>query len=411
MHKKRIFIFAYYSYNDPVFQSAVLPYFLNFPEKELYQFILLTFEQKKFSLSTNERKEVEKKLLNHNIVWHRTKWHSGQLKIIKKAFDLSWGIIYSLYLVLKNKAQIVYSEGFPGAIISHFITRITRRKHIIHTFEPHTDYMIESGIWKAKSWEAVLLNKYEKKVALSADLIMTATEAYKKKIVNWGLNQEKIMIVPSCVDTSLFQYNSNDRKEIRNRLNINDNDIIITYLGKFGGMYTEKEFFDFANSCVSNHPAIKFHFWIFTSHSLDVIKGWISNYDNITEKHFLINKLTREEVPKYLSASDVGFVGVKQYPSKRFCSPIKDGEYWSCGLPILIPENISDDFVFTKENELGIVIKKLEEKEYVKSIQEFIEKKDIFSKEKIRNFILSNRDIRNFQKKYHEVFSKYFISQ
>jgi hypothetical protein len=68
----------------------------------------------------------------------------------------------------------------------------------------------------------------------------------------------------------------------------------------------------------------------------------------------VVKFLTREQIPAYLSAADIGFVAVRQWPSKRYCSPIKTGEYLSCGLPVIVPEGVSDDV--GKMTELGICI-------------------------------------------------------
>jgi len=160
---KTIFIFAYYSYKDPVFQSAVLPYFTDFPEKEKFRFVLLTFEQRQHRLSAQAQKKIKEELKHHRIFWQHAYWHSGRFKPLKKAFDFLWGITLSIYLILRNNADIIYSEGFPGAIIGHYLSLLTGKKHIVHTFEPHADYMIESGIWSADSWEARLIKYHELK--------------------------------------------------------------------------------------------------------------------------------------------------------------------------------------------------------------------------------------------------------
>ena len=48
----------------------------------------------------------------------------------------------------------------------------------------------------------------------------------------------------------------------------------------------------------------------------------------IPEDRYVLKRALRAEVPAYISAADFGFVAVRQRPGKRFCSPIKDGEFW-----------------------------------------------------------------------------------
>jgi hypothetical protein len=46
-------------------------------------------------------------------------------------------------------------------------------------------------------------------------------------------------------------------------------------------------------------------------------------------------------------------------PSKRFGTPVKDGEYWACGLPIVIMPDISDDSQIVSDENAGVVLESL----------------------------------------------------
>ena len=63
----------------------------------------------------------------------------------------------------------------------------------------------------------------------------------------------------------------------------------------------------------------------------------------IPESNFFIDKVPHQEVPAYLSAADFAFSTVRPSPSKKFCSAVKNGEYWANGLPILTTDGIGDD--------------------------------------------------------------------
>jgi len=155
---RTVFIFAYYSYNDPVFQSAVLPYFRGLHKLEpRLRFVLLTFEQQQFKPSNAEIAAIKKELALENISWHHTNWHSGRFKILKKIYDIFQTLFISTFIILKYQVNIIYSEGFPGAVMGHWLAKLFGKKHIIHTFEPHTQYMIEAGVWSKNSWESQII--------------------------------------------------------------------------------------------------------------------------------------------------------------------------------------------------------------------------------------------------------------
>lgn len=408
MSKTRIFIFAYYSYKDPVFQSAVLPYFTDFPS-ERFNFTVLTWEQKRFRLTARELMETQQLLQEKKIKWYRSYWHSGRFKFIKKLFDTIWGILFSIWIVKQEKIDIVYSEGFPGAIIGHLIALLTGKKHIVHTFEPHADAMIEAEVWSKTSWEAQTLKYFERKIAKRASGIITATNGMIDNIKSWKTNAF-FLRAPSCVDTSKFYFNEDDRRKLRQLYNVKNDDFVITYLGKFGGMYMEEEIFDFFSYCEKN-SSINMHYWLFTIDPIEKVLKLADKYQLPKEK-ILIKSITRDEVPKYLSASDIGFVGVRQKPSRRYCSPIKDGEYWSCGLPLLIPKGISDDYLIAEKNNIGVVLEDHTFESYDIVLKWIVKNHSNFNniRKASRAFAIQDRSLKTYQKKFKELFER-VISQ
>ncbi|HTA28043.1 MAG TPA: hypothetical protein VK809_09660, partial [Bacteroidia bacterium] len=62
------------------------------------------------------------------------------------------------------------------------------------------------------------------------------------------------------------------------------------------------------------------------------------------------------EVPLYMGLADFAISPVKPVPTKRYCTPIKDGEYWGMGLPVVIPPDISVDSDIIKENRAGAIL-------------------------------------------------------
>ena len=290
-----IFIFAYYSYKDPIFQSAVLPYFTDFPEKESYRFVLLTFEQERYASSKNERDTIKKVLAEHNIVWFNTTWHSGRFKLLKKAFDFIYGMFLSLALIVRYKAKIIYSEGFFRAIFGHYLSKLTGAKHVVHTFEPHADYMVESGVWKKTDWEAKLLYHLQDTDGPRTSSIMTATDAMKARLLEIVSEKTTIHRVPSCVDLDHFRFSPKGRTDLRQTHNIDDNEIVLVYIGKFGGMYMEHELFDFFEACEAQ--ANTFKYWIFTPDDQAQVHAHFERAQ-IPKDKYLIDKLSREQNPR-----------------------------------------------------------------------------------------------------------------
>lgn len=397
---KTIFIFAYYSYKDPVFQSAVLPYFENFPDKEKFRFILLTFEQDQYKVTASERAEIKDEFTQDHIIWHQTKWHSGRFKQIKKIFDFCWSLILSTILVIRYNPRFIYSEGFPGAIISHYLCKITGRKHIVHTFEPHADYMIESGVWQEKDWEAKLIKKTQLQIAQNSHAILTGTQKLIDKYEHLCPNT-LFYRVPSCVDSDLFQFDPHTRKRNRSAWGISHETLLLVYLGKFGGMYWQEELFDFFDiiKATLGRPA----------QLLIVSKDDPSPFKHRIDDTVIWISATKKEVPGLLSSADFGICGIHNIPSRRYSSPIKNGEYWACGLPVVVPFGMSDDFLMTREKGIGIIIEDTSVSSLKKAsfeIKKWISSNDSEEvRKRCRNFALEDRSVAKYKKLYLQIFN------
>ena len=77
------------------------------------------------------------------------------------------------------------------------------------------------------------------------------------------------------------------------------------------------------------------------------------------------------------------------------------------GLPVIIPENISDDSEIIENNEIGSVIHSLDKIGYemgVRKMNEILKSKSDLN-QKIRNIALKYRDYSIAEKIYHTIYS------
>lgn len=71
-----------------------------------------------------------------------------------------------------------------------------------------------------------------------------------------------------------------------------------------------------------------------------------------------------------MNLAGFGICTIKPVPSKKYGTPIKNGEYWAMGLPLVIPANISVDSDIVKDKQIGYVLNNFSKAEYLKAIQE-----------------------------------------
>jgi len=139
-------------------------------------------------------------------------------------------LVYLGYLFRKNRFDIVHSVTPKAGLlsmISGFLTRIPIR---IHTFTGQV-WVTKSGL---KKW---LLKLMDKLLALLATNVLIDSNSQRAFLVEQGVVSEKKSIVlakgsVSGVDTKRFSSNHNAWKEIRNDLNISEQDMVILFLGR-----------------------------------------------------------------------------------------------------------------------------------------------------------------------------------
>ena len=105
------------------------------------------------------------------------------------------------------------------------------------------------------------------------------------------------------------------------------------------------------------------------------------------------------EIPTYLSLGDFALNPVKPVPTKKYCTSIKDGEYWAMGLPIVISPNISDDSGIIEKENIGAVMnfnEKTQMNKTILEIEELLKSKESLKKKivevaiKYRSYKIAN---------------------
>jgi glycosyltransferase involved in cell wall biosynthesis len=109
-----------------------------------------------------------------------------------------------------------------------------------------------------------------------------------------------------------------------------------------------------------------------------------------------------------MALGDFALNPVKPIYTKRFCTSIKDGEYWAMGLPVVITKDISDDSEIIATQNIGYVLNELTVKEYrnaVIKMDSLLAKDKDKLKNKIRQIALTHRDFKIAEEIYSKIYS------
>lgn len=252
----------------------------------------------------------------------------------------------------KNIKKIICRSSIAGAI-GYLIKKRTDIPFYVESFEPHADYMLESGVWH--NWDPrYLIQKYfEKKQMLTASGIMPVSDYYKKHLEEDRIIKCSIETIPCSVNLDSFKFSNTARNNIKQKLDIKSNAVVGIYLGKFGGIYYDDEAFRFFKSCFDLINS--FFLIILTPQSDDFIRLRLEE-NQIPKSKVWYGHVKHSIVSEYMSAADFAFSLHRKYKWSIAFSPIKNGEYWASGLPIVISEGIGDDSEIIKNEGGGLIV-------------------------------------------------------
>ncbi|WP_456460897.1 glycosyltransferase [Reichenbachiella sp.] len=347
-----ILVFIYNSYKDPLFQNLLLGYIKALAETGRFSFELVTFEHAEFALTPTEREAEKCQLLDHHIRWHPQTFHTGRFLLIKKAFDLMIAFFTVLKIKLLHRPKFIFAFANVAAAISVILSKLLRLELVIYSYEPHSEFLAELGLWNRNGLNYKVLNYLEKKAGRQAKHVLTGTR-YGVTLLEEMNSEARLYRAPTAVDPKDFDYRPEGRTKIRNQYQIGHKYLVL-YIGKFGDLYYTEEVADLFQSINQQIPNA--HFLIVSKYDHDTITSWMTSRGFNDAQYNLNSNLTDEEVKEYLSAADLGISAVPPTPSQKFRSPTKVAEYLLCGLPYITCAGVSEDDLVAVEHKVGVVV-------------------------------------------------------
>ena len=111
-----------------------------------------------------------------------------------------------------------------------------------------------------------------------------------------------------------------------------------------------------------------------------------------------------------MGLADFALTPVKPVPTKKCCSPVKDGEYWALGLPVVITAGISEDSEIIASSRTGVVLENLSPAEMdaaVKKMDELLrENKDGQLSESICQLAVKHRNFSIAEHIYQKIYGQ-----
>ena len=340
-----VLFFGYWGANEGISQATINPHLEILADmNKVHRIIYVSIERTgddSFSIPRLKK------------IIHQPFYSKFNKRLLSKVYDFIEIPRFLRRLARENHIDLIMCRSSLAGSIGYLLHRKTRIPFTVESFEPHADYMLELGIWPKMGMSFQLQKFLEKKQKENAHYLMPVSHHYGKELIHEGLAPERIMVMPCSIDSKLFEFSLEDRSRIRVELGINSKTIVGIYVGKFGDIYWDFEAFKVFKSAFGYYE--DFYLIILSSHNCEFIHSRCIHSEIPLDRVY--HKLVpHSDVPKFLSASDFAFSTIRPSKNRKFCSPIKNGEYWANGLPIVSTMNIGDDSdIILKENG-GLII-------------------------------------------------------
>jgi len=351
---RRILFLTQWSYNDALVQTYTLPYISIVKEiTKAYSYLITT--GKTSSLRIHKQQSNVLIELPNPVAVFRTQW--------------LWNIFILNKILRKKRISIIHSWCTPAGSIAAILKLCNKKiKLILDSVEPHAESMIECKIWSKYGLKFKTLFFLEKLQFKKADQFIFCASGMDRYIKEKYELTVQGYIKPACVDLSMFTKSAGKNDALLKELGL-DGKLVCIYAGKFGGFYMEDETFEFIKQCEEYWGKDRFRFLLLSNVSDAYLESKL--HKNSIDKSIAVKRFVpHSEVPVYMGLADFAICPNKPVPSKRYGTPIKNGEYWAMGLPIVIAPNISDDSDIIRKYGAGAILEGFTQKDYCNAIKE-----------------------------------------
>ncbi|AFU57851.1 putative glycosyl transferase, group 1 [Candidatus Nitrososphaera gargensis Ga9.2] len=246
---------------------------------------------------------------------------------------LSFAISCIFAAMYIDKHSLIFSVGPDPpyfSLTTPILSRIKSSRNLALLTDMLPDVAFDVGLVKSKVAKDIIryfcIQAYR-----NADHIMVITDKLKTRLIHYGVQPERISVVPLAVDTKTFAPRSADQKLVA-ELKIN-NKFIVLYSGSFGQMYDFDLLLEAARSIQEYNSNINF-----------IIRGDGAQKSHIAEKissldlknTVLLGPVDSTDlIVSYINLASICVVPMKDSKSIDMTHPSKIFEFWSCGKPVI----------------------------------------------------------------------------
>lgn len=344
--KKGVLYLTFNALSEPLGQSQILPYL----EKNSaeYDFSVISLEKRKF-LTALALSEIRYKCSSSRIKWNYGKFCSRPY-IFSTLINISIVLFFSIKLLITDRSiSIIHCRSYIPTFIGLLLGRIFNKQVLFDMRGLWVEELVASNSIQRFGLLYKLLIFLEKTALRQSSHIITLTNSSKNFLIeNNNIAENKITVIPTCVDLDIFDLTENARREDRLRFVV---------LGTvLSGWFKFDMLLSFIEAISSAFNSVEFNI-ITNDNTENIIKRVSEVKSKFSNLELNVYSIQREALAQELQKHDFG---VMFYNSLNLCeiarSPTKIGELLACGVPIIINKGIGDVDELIRDKKIGIAI-------------------------------------------------------
>mgnify|MGYP003575255670 FL=1 len=407
MSEKKVLYITYDGLTDPLGQSQILPY-LKGLSKFGYHFTILSFEKK-------DRLEKEGKLIKTLTEESGIDWvpllFTSKPPMLSKLYDAVRMKKMAVKLQKQLRFDMVHCRSYIAADVGLYL----KKKYGIKFFFDMRGFWADEkkdGTWNTNNPVFKQVYQYYKRkegqYLQYADYIISLTEAGRREMMTWPLFKQStpVQVIPCCADMNHFSLTSAEQKnQSRSALEIQSDQLVISYLGSVGTWYMLDEMLLFFSVVKKQFPNALF---LFVTHSNRAVIEEAIQLKGLELKDFIITQASRREVPSMIKASDINISFIKPVYSKISSSPTKLGEVLSMGIPVICNKGVGDVDEIVRKANAGYIIDNFTEESLsraVEAIPQLVKKEPASIRNAVKNIYSLSNGVSSYLECYKKVLS------
>jgi len=310
------------------------------------------------------------------------------------SYQICLFLYYMLYQIKHTKPHVIYSRISMFTISPLILSKLFRIPYVVEINGLMTDEMKLSNTSKLIIQVSKIVEKFNYKYAKK---IVVVNQGIKEGIIKlYNIPNEKIIVINNGANIDIFQPMNSEN--IKKELNLDKNYNYVGFSGSFKPWHGIESIVKSAPFILDKVENTKFLLVGDGEIKREIIK--MVNDLNIEEHFIFIDRVSYDNVPRYINAFDVCVILKKK---DILGSPLKLWEYMACGKPVVATR--TEDFAILAENNAGLLVNPENLQELANAIIKLLQNLELMRRmgENGRKYVAENQSWESVAKRVAEV--------